>query len=146
MPGDEVDLLVPPRLSWNSYSKLHVPIVMPKANLLPGVSEERTTPGIRCNAHTAIRAARREAIVRDALQLSLMVAIDLLFITWPDSHFPMLSRGGSLVLLQYVNALLAAAIWATRALPRWSARRISSTWCRSEQARFAPPRMARGRR
>ncbi|HUP62766.1 MAG TPA: hypothetical protein VNA69_20365 [Thermoanaerobaculia bacterium] len=109
---------------------------MPRRTLLPGVTADSCPPAVACDAHSAIRGARRRAIVRDVAQVVLLVAVDYLFIRWPESHVPLLTRAHSLAVLQVLNALVVADVWLTRALPMWWARRIASTWCRSEREKF----------
>ena len=109
---------------------------MPKDSLLPGVSTSSCPPSVVCDAHDAIRRARRRAWIRDGLQLALLFAVDSLFVHWPDSRLPFLDRGASLAFLRGVNLAIAAHLVLVRAVPRWTARRIASTWCRSERDRF----------
>ncbi len=89
-----------------------------------------------CDAHAAIRSAKRKALLRDGLQLVLLVAVDWLFVYWPESRVPFLDRGESLTFLRAMNAAIIGHLWLARALPKWSARRIASTWCRSEREKF----------
>jgi len=109
---------------------------MPTNELLPGVSTTTCPPRVVYDAHTAIRRARRRAWWRDGMQLALLVAVDWLFVYWPESRMPFLDRGQSLAFLRGMNAVLLAHIWLSRALPKWWAKRIASTWCRSERERF----------
>jgi hypothetical protein len=111
---------------------------MPNPELLPGVTTDSCPPRVACNAHAAIRKARRRAIARDAVLIVLVAAVDYLFIYWPESRLPFLDRLSSLTVLRWVNVLLVADLWLMRALPKWWARRISETWCRSERERFTP--------
>lgn len=113
---------------------------MANPSLLPGVSGDRVPPPIRCNARSEIRRARRSALFRDGFQLALLLSVDMLFLTWPGSHFPLLGREASLDLLRMVNLLAVAALVISRAFPRWSARRVANTWCRREQMRFTRAR------
>ena len=109
---------------------------MPAHELLPGVSATNCPPRVVYDANAAIRSARRRAWLRDGLQLSLLIAVDWLFVYWPESRIPFLDRGQSLTFLRGMNALLLAHVWLSRAVPKWWAKRISSTWCRSERERF----------
>jgi hypothetical protein len=109
---------------------------MPSQDLLPGVTTESVPPPVVCDAHSAIRKARRRAFARDAIQITLLLAVDYLFIHWPESRVPFLDRAFSLHTLRVVNMLIVADLWLSRALPRWMARRVASTWCRSERERF----------
>ncbi|HEV7238186.1 MAG TPA: hypothetical protein VGQ36_03020 [Thermoanaerobaculia bacterium] len=109
---------------------------MPKVELLPGVSTSSCPPRVACDAHTAIRGARRRAWLRDGLQISLLIAVDYLFVRWPESRMPFLDRGASLAALRGMNFAIVGHLWLTRALPKWWARRIAATWCRSEREKF----------
>jgi hypothetical protein len=80
---------------------------------------------VACDAHTAIRGARRRAWLRDYL-----------FVRWPESRMPFLDRGASLAALRGMNFAIVGHLWLTRALPKWWARRIAATWCRSEREKF----------
>lgn len=111
---------------------------MPTRELLPGVTSASCPPAVLCDAHKEIKKARRRAFIRDAAQLVMLAGVDYLFVHWPESRLPFLSRAESLVALRGINVLIVADVWIARALPRWSARRIASTWCRSEQDRFLP--------
>ena len=111
---------------------------MPKPELLPGVTSSASPPSVVCDAHAAIRSARRRAWVRDGLQLSLLLAVDWLFAYWPDSRMPFLARHASLSLLCWMNVAILGHVWLVRTLPRWTARRIATTWCRSEREKFHP--------
>lgn len=113
---------------------------MPNPELLPGVTSAASPPRVVCDARAAIRKARRRAIIRDAVLIVLVASVDFLFFYWPDSRMPFLDRAGSLTLLRCVNVLLVADLWLMRALPKWWARRVSQTWCRSERERFSPKR------
>ncbi|HEX7831831.1 MAG TPA: hypothetical protein VF787_19400 [Thermoanaerobaculia bacterium] len=109
---------------------------MQTRDLLPGVIADSCPPRVACDAHEAIRKARRRAMWKDAAQLTLLVGVDWLFLRWPEARVPFLDRAGSVTILRAVNALALADLWLTRALPKWSAMRIASTWSRSERARF----------
>ena len=109
---------------------------MPKPELLPGVTTSASPPSVRCDAHAAIRRARRQAWVRDGAQLSLLIAADWLFLYWPDSRMPFLDRHASLFLLRMMNVAILGHVWLMHTLPRWTAKRIASTWSRSEREKF----------
>jgi hypothetical protein len=109
---------------------------MPRRELLPGVTADSCPPAVVCDAHAAIRKARRRAIARDVAQIVLIACIDYLFVRWPESHIPGLNRLQSFIALEAINALILADIWITRALPAWTARRIAATWSRSEREKF----------
>ena len=109
---------------------------MPKNELLPGVSTSDCPPRVVCDAHDAIRRARRRAWIRDGVQISLLLAVDYLFVHWPESRMPFLTRHTSLECLRGVNLGIVAHLWLARALPKWSARRIAATWSRPEREKF----------
>lgn len=111
---------------------------MPNPELLPGVTADSCPPRVVCDARAAIRKARRRAIARDAVLIVLVASVDYLFIYWPESRLPFLDRLQTLTAIRWVNVLLVADLWLMRALPKWWARRISETWCRSERERFNP--------
>jgi hypothetical protein len=70
------------------------------------------------------------------MQIVLIVAVDYLFVHWPDSRLPFLDRAQSLTFLRGAHVVVAADLWLSRALPKWWAKRIAETWSRSERARF----------
>jgi hypothetical protein len=109
---------------------------MPKDPLLPGVSTSACPPRVVCDAHDPVRRARRRAWLRDGAQLALLVSVDYLFVHWPESRMPFLERGASLAFLRGVNVAIFAHVWLSRAVPKWAARRIAATWCRSEREKF----------
>jgi hypothetical protein len=94
------------------------------------------------DSRRVILRARRMAIARDVAQVALLASVDWLFQNWPSTHIPLLHRGDSLVLLGIVNAATIAQLWAARAVPRWRARRIATTWSPIERRRtgFSPSR------
>ncbi|HUR82039.1 MAG TPA: hypothetical protein VM733_14840 [Thermoanaerobaculia bacterium] len=109
---------------------------MPKQELLPGVSTTSCPPRVVCDAHAEIRRARRRVWIRDGVQLALLLAVDWLFVHWPDSRMPYADRHASLAFLRGANLVIISHLWLTRAMPKWSARRIATTWCRSEREKF----------
>jgi hypothetical protein len=109
---------------------------MPTSELLPGVTTRECPPQVVCDARRAIRSARRRALARDVVQLALLVAVDYLFVRWPDARMPFANRGESLALLELVNGFILTHVALVRALPRWSARRIAATWCLTERRKF----------
>jgi hypothetical protein len=113
---------------------------MPNPELLPGVTTDSCPPRVVCDARAAIRKARRRAIARDVVLIVLVAAADYLFFYWPESRLPFLSRGETLTAIRWMNVLLVADLWLMRALPKWWARRIAETWCRTERERFKPKR------
>ena len=109
---------------------------MPTRTLLPGVTDDSCPPLVVCDARGAWRKARRRALLRDGTQIVLLVAVDWLFAHWPESRLPFADRGLSLTMLRGVNAGIAAHLWLSRALPRWRARLVATTWSRSEREKF----------
>ena len=109
---------------------------MPQHELLPGVTTPDCPPRVVCDAHGAIRRARQRAVVRDFLQVSLVLGVDYLFMHWPRSRFPFLDRDHSLAFLRGMNVFLVVQLGLARALPNVWARRVAATWSRGERARF----------
>jgi hypothetical protein len=109
---------------------------MPARELLPGVTTDSCPPRVVCDAHAAIRGARRRALIRDGVQISLLLAVDYLFVYWPESRLPFIDRHASLALLRAVNFVAVADLWLSRALPKWWAKRIAGTWSRTEREKF----------
>lgn len=109
---------------------------MPKDQILPGVQTTSCPPRVVCDAHRAIRNARRRVWVRDGLQMALLLAVDYLFVHWPESRMPFLEREASLALLRGVNVAIIGHLGLSRALPRLYAKRIAATWCRTEREKF----------
>lgn len=110
---------------------------MPTSELLPGVTTASCPPRVVCDARAAIRSAKRKAFARDAAQLTLLFAVDWLFVHWPESRVPMLDRADSLTFLRAMNAAIVGHLCLARALPKWTAKRIAATWSRSERAKFS---------
>jgi hypothetical protein len=109
---------------------------MPKNELLPGVSTSSCPPRVVCDAHDAIKRARRRAWIRDGVQLALLAGVDYLFTHWAESRLPFLDRAASLAMLRGVNFAIIGHVWLAHALPKWTARRIASTWSRPEREKF----------
>jgi hypothetical protein len=109
---------------------------MPTRELLPGVTTSSCPPSVHCDAFSEVRRARRRALMRDVTQVALLVGVDYLFAHWPESRLPFADRSLSLTMLRGMNAGFAAHLWLSRALPRWTARRVATTWSRSERERF----------
>jgi hypothetical protein len=109
---------------------------MRKEELLPGVTSKGCPPAVICDAHAAIRRARVRAGFRDFLQVALVLAVDYLFAHWPRTRFPYLDRVESLAFLKGMNLVIIAELWLSRAVPKWWARRIATTWSRRERERF----------
>ena len=109
---------------------------MPNRDLLPGVRPDQCPPRVVITSRREIDRARIRATLRDGAQLSLLAGVDYLFMNWPLTHIPMLDRDMTVVIVAAVNALVLTHVAMSRLMPKWSARRIASTWCLSERARF----------
>jgi hypothetical protein len=107
-----------------------------RRTLLPGVTDAGVSPLVLIDSRAVVARARRRAIVRDVIDLSLLVSVDGLFLRWPLAHVPFLDRYDSLLVLLGLNAMLVVYVWLVRAMPRWAARRVATTWCMAERARF----------
>ncbi|HJW95932.1 MAG TPA: hypothetical protein VJ901_20155 [Thermoanaerobaculia bacterium] len=110
---------------------------MPRSELLPGISHRGCPPVVHCDPRPAIRRARRRALFRDISQLLLVAGVDALLIRWPAAHVPLMSRFDSIALVVAMNVLMLGYVWLTRAFPKWSARRIATTWCPAERGHLA---------
>ena len=109
-----------------------------RRTLLPGVSDAGAPPPVVIDSRVVVARARRRAIVRDVIDLLLLVCVDGLFLRWNHAHVPFLDRHDSLLVLLALNAMLVGYVWLVRALPRWTARRVATTWCLAERTRFFP--------
>ncbi|HSP14913.1 MAG TPA: hypothetical protein VLV78_09190 [Thermoanaerobaculia bacterium] len=109
---------------------------MARRDLLPGVKADRCPPMVAFDSRRAIVRARRHAAACDVAQLILLAGVDWMFVRWPYSHVPLIGRPDSVLVLAALNALLLTHVVMTRMFPRWSARRIATTWSLSERARF----------
>jgi hypothetical protein len=107
-----------------------------RRSLLPGVSDAGAPPPVIIDSRAVVARARLRAIVRDVIDLLLLVCVDGLFLRWPLAHVPFLDRYDSLMVLIALNALLLGYVWLARSLPRWTARRVATTWSLAERARF----------
>jgi hypothetical protein len=107
-----------------------------RRELLPGVSQSGSPPEVLCETRRVVTSARRRATLRDVLDLLLLSAVDGLFLRWPHAHIPMLDRDQTALILAAANALVITYMWSARALPRWRARRLASTWSVAERNRF----------
>jgi hypothetical protein len=104
--------------------------------LLPGVSDAGAPPPVVIDSRIVVARARRFAVVRDVVDLLLLVCVDGLFLRWPHAHIPFLGRHDSLLIVVGLNTMLIGYLWLARAMPRWTARRVATTWCLAERARF----------
>ena len=109
---------------------------MARRDLLPGVAADSCPPPVVFDSARAIRRARIRAAIYDTAQLSMLAGVDWLFLRWPLSHVPLVSRDHSVLVLAVLNAGLLTHIIVSRVMPRWAARRIATTWCLAERARF----------
>ena len=109
---------------------------MARRKLLPGVSADGCPPAVLIDSRRVIVRARRRAVAYDIGQFLLLAGLDWLFLRWPYAHVPLVDRGASVLLVAALNALLVTHLVVSRAFPRWSARRIATTWCLAERARF----------
>ncbi len=83
-----------------------------------------------------IRRARIRASIRDCADLFLLLLVYAFFVRCPLAHVPLLDRHDSVAVLVAINAMVIAYVWLSRQVPQWRARRVSSTWCGVERARF----------
>lgn len=104
--------------------------------LLPGVTRTQVPPAVVFDSRDAIRRARRRRVLRDVIDIVLLVAVDALFVRWPSTHVPFLDRQDSLFLLAALNVAVLGYLWLARVLPAWSARRVAATWSAAERTRF----------
>src|SRR5712691_6486014 len=112
-----------------------------KRPLLPGVSAAANPPAVIVQSRKVIRRARIRAILRDIFDVLLLDGVDWSFIRWPRAHVPLLDRHESVLILLGLNVALLSYVFLWRAVPRWRARRVASTWSFTERARFfTPPR------
>ena len=109
---------------------------MNKRTLLPGVAPSGAPPEVVFESRRVVTSARRRAVVRDVFDLLLLAGVDWLFMRWPHAHVPALDRDQTALIVAAANALVITFIWTSRALPRWRARRVASTWSASEKNRF----------
>jgi hypothetical protein len=104
--------------------------------LLPGVSDAEAPPPVVIDSRIVVARARRRAVVRDVVDLLLLVCVDGLFLRVAHAHVPFLDRHDSLLIVVALNTMLIGYLWLARAVPRWTARRVATTWCLAERARF----------
>lgn len=105
-------------------------------DLLPGVEADPIPPVVVADSRATILRARRRAALRDAVNIFLAIAVDYVFLQWPSTHIPLLDRYDSMVLVALLNAAIVTHTVMSRLTARWAARRIASTWCLRERARF----------
>jgi hypothetical protein len=107
-----------------------------RRTLLPGVSDAAVPPPVVIDSRVVVARARRRAIVRDTVDFLLLVCVDGLFLRYPGAHVPFLDRGDSLMVVVGLNVMLIAYLWLARSIPRWTARRVATTWSLAERTRF----------
>lgn len=107
-----------------------------KQRTLPGVSDDRVPPAVVMSSRKVIRRARRRAAFRDVVDLVILAFVDALFVQWPDAHIPALGRESSLMVLAFMNLAMFATMWLSRAIPRWRAKRVATTWTSAERRRL----------
>jgi hypothetical protein len=114
---------------------------MARRDLLPGVRTDSCPPRVISDCRREIVRARRRATTCDIAQLMLLVGVDWMFARWPFAHVPSMDRKDSMLVLVGLHALVVTQMALTRMFPRWSARRIATTWCLRERARFFQSRL-----
>jgi len=107
-----------------------------RRTLLPGVSDAGVPPPVVIDSRVVVARARRRAIVRDIVDFLLLVCVDGLFLRWPHAHVPFLDRADSTMIVVGLNAMLIGYYWLARSIPRWTARRVATTWSLAERTRF----------
>lgn len=112
------------------------PATMARRDLLPGVRTESCPPAVVADSRRTVIRARRVAVIRDTINILLLIGVDYAAVRWPATHIPFVSREDSIVLLALLNAAVLTQMIMTRLIARWSARRIATTWCLRERARF----------
>lgn len=109
---------------------------MATRDLLPGVRPDACPPRVVVTTRREIVRARIRATLRDVAQILLLVGVDYFFLQNGSTHIPLMNRTDSFVVLAALNAAVLTQIVLSRVLPKWSARRIASTWCLAERTRF----------
>lgn len=109
---------------------------MARRDLLPGVADDGCPPAVVIDSRRIVVRARRRAAACDAAQIALLAGLDLLFVRWPYAHVPFVQRDASVMVVAALNAAVVTYAVIVRMFPRWSARRIATTWCLAERARF----------
>lgn len=112
-----------------------------QSEILPGVAPRQPIPANRdAAAATIVRKARRQALLRDSVDASILAVVDLFFIRWPQAHIPFFDRGETMIVLALIHALIITGWVVSRRFPAWRARRIARTWAPRERARHNPAR------
>jgi hypothetical protein len=107
-----------------------------RRTLLPGVSDAGVPPPVVIDSRVVVARARRRAVARDIVDFLLLVCVDGLFLRWPPAHVPFLDRGDSTMVVVGLNVMLIGYLWLARSIPRWTARRVATTWSLAERTRF----------
>ena len=127
-------------MSRNSVGPLLVVRCMPRMDLLPGVSHG-SEPRVHCDSRSIIRDARYAALIRDAMQLTLVLAVDAALLLYPTCRLPYLDHRMTVIVLAIGSFLSVGCVIASRYLPTMRARRIARTWSTSEQLRLLDTRV-----
>jgi hypothetical protein len=105
--------------------------------LIPGVrGREAVPPKPVFNANVQIEAARKRAAIRDAIDIAVLVAVDIFYLSWPAARIPFLSRDTTMWVLVALHALVVLSWFRSRLYTKWRASRISSTWSDGERRQF----------
>lgn len=104
--------------------------------LLPGVRRNEERHRSSSGAASVVATARRDANRADLFDLLCLIAVDAVFFTWRSTHIPLLGREVSMYVLLLLHLGVCLHIILRRKWPEWRARRIASTWARSEQQRL----------
>ena len=108
------------------------------SEFLPGVAGPGTVPPVPvCDTKEAVEAARRRRMLRDLTDGLLLLALDYLFLAWPNAHVPFMTRSGSMTLLVLMHVVVIGYWIIARELPPLRAKRIASTWAPAERTRLA---------
>jgi hypothetical protein len=106
--------------------------------LLPGTAGPDATPPLAVyNGRVEIEKAQRSRKFRDLFDGVMLLALDYLFLSWPDAHVPFLNRSQSMTLLVAMHVVLIGHWILSRELPAWRARRIAATWAPEERVRLS---------
>ena len=108
------------------------------SEFLPGVAGPETVPPVPvCDTKVAVDAARRRRNLRDLTDGLLLLALDYMFLIWPNAHVPFLTRSTSMTLLIALHVIVIGYWIIARELPPLRAKRIASTWAPAERARLS---------
>lgn len=83
-----------------------------------------------------VKVARRRAGLRDLADVVVFLAVDVLYVAWPATQLPFLTRDDTSVVLAAAHIVFAAWLTASRVVPRWRASRIATTWSERERSWF----------